>query len=150
KDGDDYTVENLQAFERSYFAGELEPFTKSEPLSPTDEAGPLKVVKADSFRRIVIDNDNDVLVAFYAPWCPHCRRLGPIYEDMAERLSGREKLVLANMDVAANDLDYPGVSAKKLPTVMLFKAGSKDKPEVYEGEHELEPLEAFVNEKVST
>ncbi|CAB1113341.1 unnamed protein product [Ectocarpus sp. CCAP 1310/34] len=65
---------------------------------------------------------------------------------MAERLAGREKLVVANMDVAANDLDYPGVSAKKLPTVMLFKAGSKDKPEVYDGEHELEPLEAFVNE----
>ncbi|CBJ33643.1 Protein disulfide isomerase [Ectocarpus siliculosus] len=146
KDGDDYTVELLQAFERSFFAGELKPFTKSEPLSPWDEAGSLKVVKADSFRRIVIDNDNDVLVAFYAPWCPHCRRLGPIYEDMAERLAGREKLVVANMDVAANDLDYPGVSAKKLPTVVLFKAGSKDKPEVYDGEHELEPLEAFVNE----
>lgn len=30
----------------------------------------------------------------------------------------------------------------------MFKAGSKDKPERYEGELELEPLQHFVNEMV--
>ncbi|CAN0287387.1 unnamed protein product, partial [Hapterophycus canaliculatus] len=88
--------------------------------------------------------DHDVLVAFYAPWCPHCRRLGPIYEELAAKVEGREKLVVANMDVMANDVDYPGVSVSKLPTVVMFKAGSKGQPETFDGEFELEPLEAFI------
>ncbi|CAM9916407.1 unnamed protein product [Pylaiella littoralis] len=144
------TVEGLQEFERLYFAGELKPHFKSEPLSEADEDDPLKTVKAASFERMVIDNpDNDVLVDFYAPWCPHCQRLGPIYGALAAKMEEREKLVIADMDVSANDLDYPGLSTTKLPTVLMFKAGSKDKPEIYDGELELEPLEAFINEQAT-
>lgn len=54
--------------------------------------------------------DNDVLVDFYAPWCHNSKRLGPIYGALAAKVEGREKLVIADIDVTANDLDYPGVS----------------------------------------
>ncbi|CAN0016129.1 unnamed protein product [Scytosiphon promiscuus] len=147
-DGEEFTAEGLQEFERRYFAGELRPHLKTEALSPSDEAGALKTVKAASFERIVIENEHDVLVAFYAPWCPHCRRLGPIYEELATKMEGRDKLVVAHMDVMANDVDYPGISVSKLPTIAMFKAGSKDHPEIYDGELELEPLEAFIEGKV--
>lgn len=54
--------------------------------------------------------DNHVLVDFYAPWCPHCARLGPVYAELAAKMEGQEKLVIADMDITANEVDYPGVS----------------------------------------
>ncbi|CAN0434560.1 unnamed protein product, partial [Hapterophycus canaliculatus] len=63
-DGEDFTVEGLQEFERRFFAGELRPHLKTEAVSPADEAGPLKTVKAASFERLVLDNGDDKFLAF--------------------------------------------------------------------------------------
>eukprot|EP00903_Cladosiphon_okamuranus_P012417 g11636.t1 len=142
------TVEGLEDFEGRFFAGDLSPHTKSEALSEEDELGPVKTVKAASFKRMVIDNDKDVLVDFYAPWCPHCKRLAPVYAELAGKMEGRDNLVVADMDVTANEVDYPGVSTSKLPTLLMFKARSKETPQRYEGELALEPLMDFVNEMV--
>lgn len=46
---------------------------------------------------------------FYAPWCQHCKRFAPVYEELAEKLRGREKLVVAKMDVVSNDIPHPEV-----------------------------------------
>ena len=49
---------------------------KSEEVSPEDTAGDVTVLKGTSFAELVLNNDKDVLVEFYAPWCGHCKKLG--------------------------------------------------------------------------
>ena len=51
-----------------YFAGELKPFLKSEEVTAEDTKKAVKVLRGKSFEDIVLNNDNDVLVEFYAPW----------------------------------------------------------------------------------
>lgn len=45
------------------------------------------MVVAENFDEIVNDENKDVLIEFYAPWCGHCKSLAPKYDELAEKVS---------------------------------------------------------------
>ena len=36
----------------------------------------------------MVENRQTFLVDFWAPWCPHCRKINPAYEQIAEQYAG--------------------------------------------------------------
>jgi protein disulfide-isomerase A1 len=55
-----------------FVAGKVHPSVKSEPI-PEKQEGPVQVIVAHNYEDIVMEEDKDVLVEFYAPWCGHCK-----------------------------------------------------------------------------
>ena len=66
-----------------------------------------------------------VLVDFWAPWCPPCRRQGPIVDDVAEKAKAYGKVIKLNVD------DEPAVASEygieSIPTLIIFKDGEIQK-----------------------
>lgn len=66
------TEKKIAAFVKDFADGKLAPSIKSEPV-PEKQDGSVTVLVATTFKELVLDNDKDVLVEFYAPWCGHCK-----------------------------------------------------------------------------
>lgn len=146
--GGEITIENIRAFVAAWEAGSLKAHLKSEEIPATNDL-PVKVLVGKNFEQIVMDTTKDVLVEFYAPWCGHCKKLEPIYNELAEKIKlTHPNIVLAKMDSTLNEVD--GVSIQGFPTIKYWPANNKSKPMDYEGERDMAGFMAYFEKHATT
>ena len=95
-------------------AGEVDAYVKSESM-PDNSKTNTKVAVAKNFDELVTKNDKDVLIEFYAPWCGHCKKLTPIYDELGDKMAA-EEVEIVKMDATANDVP-PQFNVRGFPTL---------------------------------
>jgi protein disulfide-isomerase A1 len=133
-------AETLKAFVSGSRDGTYESFVKSEPI-PENNDGPVTILVGKNFEQIAHQN-KDVLVEFYAPWCGHCKKLAPIFDELGEAFKGDDNVVIAKMDSTANATPK-SVSITGYPTLILFDADNKQVT-FNEAERDLETLTKWI------
>ncbi|XP_055390111.1 thioredoxin domain-containing protein 5 [Condylostylus longicornis] len=106
-----------------------------------------KVVKLgyDNFEKSL--KSNNYFVDFFAPWCGHCKRLTPIWEELAnEKNHPSSNLVVAEVDCTNEQELCADQSIKGYPTIILFKKG--EAPIRYLGHRDMESMKSFLNEHI--
>ncbi|KAI4153075.1 MAG: hypothetical protein LQ340_002530 [Diploschistes diacapsis] len=140
------TEKDVGSFVDDFVAGKVEPSIRSEPI-PEKNDGPVKVVVANNYKDIVLDDTKDVLIEFYAPWCGHCKALAPKYEELGQLYKGNpdfdSKVTIAKADATANDVPD---EIQGFPTIKLYKAGNKSSPIEFTGDRSVEGLAKFIKE----
>lgn len=83
------------------------------------------------------------LVEFYAPWCGHCKKLTPIYEELGDKMAA-EEVEIVKMDATANDVP-PQFNVKGFPTLFWLPKNTKT-PKTYEGGREVDDFIKYIAE----
>lgn len=134
--------EEVKTFVADGLEGKAKAFRKSEEV-PAEQAEGAFVLVGKNFEEVVFDEKKDVLVEFYAPWCGHCKKLAPIYDQLAEAFDQVPSVLIAKIDATANG--YPDVvDVNGFPTLYFFPANNKNTPVLYEGDRSFESLRNFV------
>ncbi len=69
----------------------------------------------------LIASKHTVLVDFWAPWCPHCRKINPAYEQIAAEYAASLDVVKVDMD--EDDGLWEALSVELIPTLRLYVEG---------------------------
>jgi len=144
-DGDKYLNPNLEPDQilpwlKDYKEGKLKAYKKSEAIPEVNDE-PVKVVVADNIHDFVLNSGKNVLLEFYAPWCGHCKKLGPILEEAAVTLKNEEDVVIAKMDATANDVPKE-FEVTGYPTMYFSSASGK--LVLYDGDRTAEAMIDFI------
>ena len=81
----------------------------------------LTTVTDKDFEEVVVKAKGPVLVDFWAPWCPPCRMLSPIVDELAGEYSG--KIAVAKLNTDENPETSKKYGVRSIPTLLLFKGG---------------------------
>ncbi len=71
----------------------------------------------------VITRPGTTLVEFYATWCPHCRRMMPIVEEVKELIGDRARIYQFDIDQHPSSADKAG--AESVPTFIVYRDGEE-------------------------
>jgi thioredoxin 1 len=74
-----------------------------------------------AFAADVLAASSPVLVDFTAEWCPPCRQIAPVLEQLAAEETARMRVV--SLDVDANPVVADLYQVTAMPTLVLFVAG---------------------------
>ncbi|XP_064489294.1 thioredoxin domain-containing protein 5 homolog [Ornithodoros turicata] len=89
-------------------------------------------------------------VKFFAPWCGHCKRLAPTWDELAEKyneIDDGTKVIISKVDCTTESQLCAEQDITGYPTLKFFKA-SADEGIKYRGPRDLASLEAFISENL--
>jgi thioredoxin 1 len=69
----------------------------------------------------VINSQTPVLVDFSAEWCGPCKMMGPVLEQLKDKLADKVRIIKIDVD-ANRDLAFR-YNIRSVPTLMLFQEG---------------------------
>ena len=86
-------------------------------------------------------------IKFYAPWCGHCQRLAPTFEELARALEHESTVTIAKLDCTEYRPICKEFDVKGYPTLLWLENGKKvDK---YTGPRSLSDLKDYVDQRTS-
>ena len=83
--------------------------------------GAIKAVTDESFEVDVLQNSKPVIVEYWAQWCPPCRMVAPVLEEIAQEHGDKIDVVKLNIEENPETAQKYGIML--IPTLNVFSGG---------------------------
>lgn len=84
----------------------------------------INTLTKDEFKEKATDSDKVVLVDFWAEWCPPCRAMAPVLEQMARKYDGKLDVVKVNIEESRdNNMLASEHGVQGIPNMVVYKGG---------------------------
>ena len=103
----------------------------------------VRVLTTESWDEDVLQAAGPVLVDLWAAWCPPCRKMGPVVDELAQRFGDRA--TVGKLDVDQHPAIAERYGVRSIPTFLLFRDGEVVERRV--GALPLEELQALLAEQ---
>jgi len=153
------TVADFTAFvESGYTSAEAKDLPPPEKVEPPKVDEPTSIPAGDNFAKpsdIIILTDTNFqktiskgiwLVKYYAPWCGHCKRMAPLWEELATQAKQAGKYNVAKLDCITEKETASKEGIPGYPTVKLYKDGKHIKE--YQGQRTLSAFTEFMQKEL--
>lgn len=129
--------------------------TENKNSASVSSTGVVQQLTSGEFRQVIYNYDTSpewkyegsmpVIIDFYADWCPPCRQLSPLVEEIAKEYNG--KIVVYKVDTDKEKELAQKLGITSLPTLLYIPA--KGKPQVTLGYIPKESIVKTINEVLS-
>ena len=89
--------------------------------SNEQDSQPINITDQTFEREVLQTTGRPVLVDCWAPWCPPCRAIAPLLDQLAAESNGSYRIAKVNVD------ENPQISSRfqisSIPTMLIFKDG---------------------------
>lgn len=138
----DRSHEDLKKFAVTMIGKEEEQDGGQKPLKD-DPQTPVVVLTSENFANAIEKGYS--MVKFFAPWCGHCKRMAPTYDELGRKFIGHDQVKIAKVDCTqevnralCNEQNVDG-----FPTLFLYKNG--EKLSEYNGDRSLNDMANFIS-----
>ncbi|XP_049850885.1 uncharacterized protein LOC126324067 [Schistocerca gregaria] len=116
-----FSKKNTLEYEGDYSHEEIVSWVKEKIFESKEEIseGTLVTLTDKNFDSVVYGKSKNVLVDFYAPWCGYCKRLEPIWRELAKKVSNKD-FVVAQIDADKYRRIASKYEINSYPTIKLF------------------------------
>jgi len=123
----------------------VEKMTAVKEEAPKEEAPASKVLQLDTASFDEAIKTGTSFVKFYAPWCGHCKKLAPTWDELAAKVEDKSNIKIAKVDCTVEKDVCKQYEVRGYPTLILFNNGKK--ADTYNKARDLNSLHAFVTER---
>lgn len=100
-----------------------------------------------NFDKVVLESGKPTLVEFFAPWCGHCKKLAPVWEELAASYEhAKDKIQIAKVDADAERALGKRFGVQGFPTLKFFD-GKSPEPVDYKSGRDLDSLTNYLVDK---
>uniref|UniRef100_A0A0P5TR08 Thioredoxin domain-containing protein n=1 Tax=Daphnia magna TaxID=35525 RepID=A0A0P5TR08_9CRUS len=136
------THEDLKAFIERMKGGDGEAAEAKTEKATVATSSPVVQLVDSNFENGIASGVT--FVKFYAPWCGHCKRMSPTWDELATKFVGKTGVKIAKVDCTdgSNRQLCADQKVNGFPTMFLYSNGAK--VEEYDGNRSLDDMFFFV------